>query len=954
MSSIPNLPTGTVTFLFTDIEGSTQLWERYPDQARTALARHDQIVEEVVEQHEGSLVRPRGEGDSRFAVFSRASAAVAAAAAIQHALYVEPWPAPMPTPLRVRMALHTGEADLREGDYYGSAVNRCARLRSAAHGGQTLLSRTTYDLVRETLPANLELGDLGEHQLKDLQQPEHVFQLVVVGLPSDFPPIRTLDARLNNLPSQRSPLIGRTAILATVQQLLLRDDVGLLTITGPGGMGKTRLALQTAAELADNFEDGVFFVSLAHVTDPALVGPAIAQVLGVKQVASREMVETLGGYLSDKQLLLLLDNLEQVVSAAPVIASLLAAAPRLKLLVTSRQALHIRNEQEFALPPLGVPDLQHLPPAVALSQYEAVALFVQRASLVSPGFEITNDNAPAVAEICYRLDGLPLAIELAAARIRLLPPQALLSRLASRLRLLTAGARDLPERHQTLRGTIQWSYDLLQPGEQMLFRRMSVFTGGSTLDAIEAVCNADGALDLDVFEGVASLVDKSLVRLAADRTENEVTATEAAGPGTSKKVEAESEPRFGMLATIREYALELLENTNPAEAETLRESHVQYYLALAEQGRAGIEGQQQELWLDRLDEEHENLQAALNGAIERSDPDIAVRFCGALWVFWQMRGYINEGHKWVTESLDLPGAKVPSRARAWALVGGTVMSRYQQDWASVRAYIEESVAIFRALPPQEQRELGVALAVRGATHTFLGEPEAAVKAVEEGIALLRQAGYKWGLSHSLLIRGLVANATGDYAAARAALEENVVLARAAGNKWGLSQVFNSLGDMSRLEGDYVRAQQLYEESLSLYRRLNIRSDIPASLNNLGHVALAQGDTRKAKSLFNEALRLHITQRNKVGVAECLAGLAGVAGAEAQSERAARLFGAAEALREALNTRMWPAERADYERNLANARRNRATGPESDAAWDKAWQEGCAMSLDAIAYALEES
>lgn len=939
----PNLPTGTVTFLFTDIVGSTHLWERFPEQARSALLRHDAIIEEIVDRHSGSVVRPRGEGDSRFAVFSRASDAVAAVASIQQAFLAEPWPTP--TPLQVRVALHTGEADLREGDYYGSAVNRCARLRSAAHGGQTLLTRTTRDLVRDALPGKLEMRDLGEHQLRDLQQPEHVFQLVIPGLPADFPPLKTLEARPNNLPAQRSPLVGRGAVLAAVQRLLLQNDAGLLTLTGPGGIGKSRLALQAAAEMLDEFQDGVFFVSLAHVTDPALVSPAIAQALGMKQVASREMVDTLADYLSDKQLLLLLDNFEQVVAAAPVVVRLLRAAPRLKVLVTSRQALHLRDEQEFPVPALGVPDLNHLPAAQVLSQYEAVALFVQRARLVARDFEVTNENAPAVAEICYRLDGLPLAIELAAARIRLLPPEALLSRLGSRLRLLTGGARDLPERHQTLRSTIQWSYDLLHPSEQMLFRYMSVFVGGSTLEAIDAVCNAGGALEslgIDVLDGVASLVDKSLVRQEVG-TPTDTTAT-------SGRVETESEPRFGMLGTMREYALELLQNTDPEEGTRLFQQHTSYYLTLAEQGRAGIEGQQQELWLDRLDLEHDNIQAALKLAIEQSNAEVALRFCGALWIFWQMRGYYNEGHKWLSESLALRGVGVRSVARARALIGGMVMSRLQQDWPAVRAYGDECVAIFEELAPHEQRERGLALAVYGGTRAFLGEHEVAREAVERGVALLRQAGYKWGLSHALIIRGIVANAAGDYATALAALEENVVVARAVGNKWGLAQVFNSLGDISRIKGDYARARELYEESLSLYRRLNIRSDIPASLHNLGHVALAQGDTERARGLFMEALHLQITQRNRVGIAECLAALGGIAGVDAQPERAARLFGAAEALREALNARVWPAERADYERNLAAARAQ--LGPGQQAAWEKAWQEGRAMSFEeALSYAL---
>ncbi|MDQ3927588.1 MAG: NB-ARC domain-containing protein, partial [Chloroflexota bacterium] len=362
---MPGLPTGTVTFLLTDIEGSTGLWERYPDETRAALVRHDQLIEDIIGRYGGNVVRPRGEGDSRFAVFPRATDAIAAASAIQQALHTEPWPTPIP--LRLRLALNTGEADLREGDYYGAAVNRCARLRAAAHGGQTLVSQVTADLVRDVLPSGVTLRDLGEHRLKDLQRPEHIFQLVARGLPSDFPPIRVLDTRPNNLPVQRSELIGREKELEAVQGLMCRQGVGLLTLTGPGGTGKTRLALQVGADLLDDFEDGVFIVNLTHLSDHKLVASEIAQVLGVKEAEGKSLVEGLKEYVQDKQLLLLLDNFEQVVEAAPLLAGLLAAGPRLKILVTSRAVLHLRNEQEFRVPPLGLPDAAHLPPLEQIS-----------------------------------------------------------------------------------------------------------------------------------------------------------------------------------------------------------------------------------------------------------------------------------------------------------------------------------------------------------------------------------------------------------------------------------------------------------------------------------------------------------------------------------------------------------------------------------------------------------
>jgi len=847
--------------------------------------------------------------------------------------------------LKVRMALHTGEADLRAGDYYGIAVNRCSRLRSAAHGGQTLLSRTTYDLVRENMPIvatgiELELRDLGEHLLRDLQQPQHIFQLVVPGLPADFPPLKTLGARPNNLPGQRSPLVGRRSELEAVQRLLLRDDVGLLTLTGPGGIGKTRLGLQVAAEVGDEFQDGVFFVSLAHITDPALVAPALAQTLGMQQVASGEMVDALADYLSDKELLLLLDNFEQVIAAAPTVVTLLSAAPRLKVLVTSREVLHVHDEQEFTVPPLGVPDLEHLSSVEALSQYEGVALFIQRARLVKPDFEVTNENAPAVAEICYRLDGLPLAIELAAARIRLLPPQAILSRLASKLQLLTAGGRDLPERQQTLRSTMQWSYDLLQPSEQMLFRRMSVFTGGATLEAIEAVCNTDGAVELDILEGVGSLVDKSLVR-------QEATSTTA-----SSTVGREREPRFGMLETMREYARELLESAEPEGGEGIHRQHATYYMTLAEQGREGIQGPLQEIWLDRLEVEHDNVQAAMKWAVGQGDAETALRLGGELWMFRGFRAYLDEGYQRLREALGLPEAEVRNRVRAVALRGASLMSRYQRDQPSARAYIEESISILRELGPEERGELGIALVMYSSDLAYAGEHEDARGAVDEGISLLRHAGNKWSLSDGLFMGGFAATVMDDLTAAKEAYEESITLCREVGNTWILSHALNSLGDLSRMMGDYARAREVYEESLSLFRRLDVRIDIPASLHNLGHVALAQGEIEEAKRLFIEALHLHTSYRNRSGIAESLAGLAGVAGAEKQPERAARLFGASASAtpQERPGPQDWAAEQADYERILASTQAQL-----DEATWETAWQEGRAMKMEqAIEYALRET
>jgi class 3 adenylate cyclase len=493
------LPGGTVTFLLTDVEGSTTLWEQAPEAMRVALARHDVLFEAAVHHHDGVHIRPRGEGDSRFAVFTSAPNAVSAAVTIQRAFAEEQWRTPRP--IKVRIGVHSGEAELRDGDYYGSAVNRCARIRGIGHGGQTLLSEATAALVQDRLASDVTLLDLGEHRLKDLTRPEHVFQLEVSDLPDHFPSLVSLDSRPHNLPIQPTPLIGRERELQAVHQLLTHDDIRLVTLTGPGGIGKTRLSLQVAAEVMDRFLDGVYFVALAPISDPELVPATIAQVLEIRDVGGRPVRDSLKDYLRNRCLLLLLDNFEQILPAAPVVSELLGASPGLKVLVTSRAPLELRAEHELAVPPLALPNRQHPPPADTLSQFGAVALFIERAAAIKPDFAVTNDTAPAVAEICHRLDGLPLAIELAAARVRLLNPQTMLTRLEHRLPLLTGGARDLPARQQTLRGAIDWSHDLLEPHEQRLFRQLAVFVGGFTLETAEAVCHVDSGLEVDVLDG---------------------------------------------------------------------------------------------------------------------------------------------------------------------------------------------------------------------------------------------------------------------------------------------------------------------------------------------------------------------------------------------------------------------------------------------------------------------
>src|SRR5260370_20838863 len=648
-STVPGLPTGTVTLLFTDIEGSTHLLQPLGDRYASVLAECRQLLRAVFEEWKGRDVDTQG--DAFFIAFARATDAVLAALDAQRALANHPWPEG--GTVRVRMGIHTGEPARTAEGYVGLDVHRAARIMSAAHGGQVLLSQATATLVEQDLPEEVSLRDLGEHRLKDLGRPRRLFQLVVSDVPADFPAPNTVDAYPNNLPMQHTPFIGREQELAAVAQLMHREEVRLVTLTGPGGTGKTRLGVQVAAELTDSFADGVFFVNLAPVNDTALVVPTIAEALGMREAGGQPLQERLQGELQQKQMVLLLDNFEQVVSAAVQVVDLLSAFPGLKVLVTSREALHVRAEHEFAVPPFPLPDLKHLPDLAALSHNAAVALFISRAQAVKPDFQVTNANVRALVEICARLDGLPLAIELAAARMKLFSPQALLTRLSQRLAVLTSGARDAPVRQQTLRNTIAWSYNLLDPAEQRLFKLLSVFVGGCILQAAEAVCAAlgDGDAAGQLLDGLASLTHKSVLH-----------ETDQEG----------AEPRLVMLETIREYGLEALAANG--ELWAVRQVHAAYFLSLAEQAEPELVGPQQVEWLGRLEREHDNLRAALGWALDPVPDEevgqrreVALRLAGALHKFWFVHAHLTEGRSFLERAMAA-GAEAAPALRAKALI----------------------------------------------------------------------------------------------------------------------------------------------------------------------------------------------------------------------------------------------------------------------------------------------
>jgi len=725
------------------------------------------------------------------------------------------------------------------------------------------------------------------------------------------------------LPAPLTPLVGREQEIAAVCALLWRPEVRLVTLTGTGGVGKTRLALGVAAAVNADFADGICLVALAPLIDPGLVLSTIAQALGVQEQGSRPLLEGLQDHLREKQLLLLLDNFEQVVSAAPVVAELLVAAPRLRVLVTSRTSLHLSGEHEFVVPPLALPDLRNLPPPDRLLQYGAIRLFVARAQAAHSAFVMTAENATAIAAICQQVDGLPLAIELAAGRSKLFAPQALLSRLRNRLKLLVGGAQDLPLRQQTLRGTIAWSYDLLGQDEKALFRRLAVFVGGCTLEAAEAVCTAQGDLLIDVLEAVAALVDKSLLR---------------------QETQADGQPRLLMLETIREYALERLAASG--EAEAVQRQHAIFFLRFSEEAEPQIRGAEHFLWRTRLEVEHDNLRAALRWTLESQEAEMGMRLAFSLVAFWRASNQDREGRNWCEQVLAQPGTSARTAARAMALLAAGAMTMFQGDLPQAQLLLEESIAIGREVGRAAKRTLALALALLAYGALLQGNLGAARELAEEGVRLFREVGEAWGTALALNHLGRATLELGDPVAARPLLEESAALFRA-GNMQRLAMPLNTLGRVALRQGDDTGARAYCEEALAVARATGDELFIAEALAQLGTVALHVGDSGQATALYQQSLTLIWTRGYRECIAEDLAGLAATASLLGQPERAARLFGAVEALREVSGIRLSPLPRADYDRAVEGIRAHL-----DEATFAQAWEKGRAMPLEqAIAEAL---
>ena len=725
--------------------------------------------------------------------------------------------------------------------------------------------------------------------------------------------VRQVETRSNSLPAQRTGFVGREKEIAVAQELLLRQNVRLVTVTGPGGIGKTRFAVQVASSLVEHFPGGTHFVPLSSLSDPGLIASMIVQALGIRETGGQSPLEILRENLQDSlrsPMLLLVDNFEHLVQAAPILAELLAMGTNLKILVTSRAALHVYGEHEFPVPPLALPDSRTIPTVEVLSQSPAVALFVQRAVAVKPDFVLSPENAIAVTEICARLDGLPLAIELAAARIKVLSPSSMQARLASRLQLLTGGARDLPQRQQTLRAAMDWSYDLLNAGEQMLFRRLSVFAGGCNLEGVEAICNTKSDLDLDLLDGMASMVDKSLVQQVEP---------------------AKGESRFVMLETIREYALEKLHASG--EMASTKRAHAAYCLVLAEEEVTEPSDAEGSGWLERLTLEHDNFRAGLEWLIETKDAEWGLRLGAALFRFWEMREYFTEGRDSLGKLLKLTGAAAPTKARARVLFAAGVLALEQGDCASADGLISESLDIARQQDDKQGAAISLNALAVNARH--LGDIPVARALFEESLALWRELSDQKAVARSLSNLANIVKLQGDYVGARSLHEECLSIFQGLGDRTGVAWSRNYQGDVARDQEDSAAAQMLYEQALAIFRELGDCWGIAGTLADLGNLAREQGRYPIACALYRESIKIFQELAHKRGIARLLECFAGSAAIQLEAERSLRLAGAAAALRQNIGAPLTPAEQTKLEASLHPARQA-LTDTAAAAAWSQGW------------------
>jgi predicted ATPase/class 3 adenylate cyclase len=909
------LPSGTVTFLFTDIEGSTKLAQQYPDEMPALLARHNQILHQVIEAHNGYVFQIVG--DSFSAAFHSASDALNAALEVQRHLYSESW---SPAPIKVRMGIHTGAAQLNDEKQYSgyATLALTQRIMTAGHGGQILLSQTAHDLTRDKVPAQVQFIDMGERSLKDVVRPEHLYQLVVPDLPSEFAPLNTLESFNHNLPAQLTSFIGREKEMDEIKNLIAAQRI--VTLIGSGGAGKTRLSLRVGAECLDQFSGGIWFVELAPVTNPALVPQTLLSIFNLREDGHRTALEVLINSLRPKTLLLILDNCEHLIEAcAQISEDLLHSCPKLKILASSREALGIAGEVPYRVPSLVIPDPDHLPPLEKLSDVDSIRLFMERAMTAKSDFKLTKDNASFVAQICSRLDGIPLAIELAAARVKMLSPEQIASRLDDCFRLLTGGSRTALPRQQTLRALIDWSYSLLSEQEKTLFRRLAVFVGGWTLEAAESVCG------VDVLDLLTKLVDKSLVF----------------------SEESRGEIRYRRLETIRQYSREKFFETD--EVETIRDRHLAFYVKYTENAEEHLQGRARVTWIHRLEGEQDNLRSAMDWGLGRNQ-ELAFRIAASLLLFWTTGGFSTEGFRWIQQALEhmeKTGARAQPSLHAKGLGGLASLYISLGDNLNGKRAAEESVAIYRQ--SQDKSGLASALVILANPLEFLGERLQAEAALMESIAIARSEKNAFVLSSGLNNMTRIAlDLHGDIEAAERYANEAIRVSQEAGVEWTVSVAYEMKGIIALHRKDYDEARALIEKAINAYQETGARFNVIIAKSGLAHMERELGNYAIALDIYRETIVAFRDMGQTGAVAHQLECFGFIALTQNQNERALKLIAAANALREKGGTPMTPDEQVYFDEQLKVLREKM-----DKIKFDSIWSNSRALTMEqAIELALE--